>query len=142
MAADHLDKIYDSITDFLQEAVTHLKIENHVLEEIGEGMNAKLHDSKRRAEEELGKLCRDEQEQPITYNHYYTDNVQKSRVDYLREAVDQTKFATNSETFSQGSNVAVATFSAALQKRLIVDMDEQACSEALAGLNAYYKVSL
>jgi hypothetical protein len=25
------------------------------------------------AEEELEKLCRDEKQQPITYNHYYTD---------------------------------------------------------------------
>jgi hypothetical protein len=29
----------------------------------------------------------------------------------------------------------------ALQKRVIVDMDEQACSEVRAGLDAYYKVS-
>ncbi|KFZ23290.1 hypothetical protein V502_02231 [Pseudogymnoascus sp. VKM F-4520 (FW-2644)] len=29
-----------------------------------------------------------------------------------------------------------------LQNRVIVDMDDQACSEALAGLNAYYKVAM
>ncbi len=29
---------------------------------------------------------------------------------------------------------------ASLQKRIIVDMDAQACAEALAGLLAYYKV--
>jgi hypothetical protein len=29
---------------------------------------------------------------------------------------------------------------ASLQNRVIVNMDDQACSEAVAGLNAYYKV--
>ena len=29
---------------------------------------------------------------------------------------------------------------ALLQSRITVDIDKQACSEALAGLNAYYKV--
>ena len=30
---------------------------------------------------------------------------------------------------------------ASLQKRIIVDMDVQACTEALAGLSAYYRAS-
>ena len=29
---------------------------------------------------------------------------------------------------------------ASLQKRVVVNMDDHACAEALAGLNAYYKV--
>ncbi|KAK1033967.1 hypothetical protein LTR74_018911, partial [Friedmanniomyces endolithicus] len=49
--------------------------------------------------------------------------------------------------FDDGSGFAnnvinSATVLATLQKHVTVNMDEQVCSEALDGLNAYYKVAL
>lgn len=37
-------------------------------------------------------------------------------------------------------NMSLSTIRGIMQKNIVVDMDEQACSEALADLNAYYKV--
>jgi hypothetical protein len=69
------------------------------------------------ATEELRKLWQDEQHHPVTYNHYFTDNIQE-----YREQMDMDRFL------------------AGLQQRVQVNMTEQACAEALSGLRAYYKV--
>ncbi|KAK1092611.1 hypothetical protein LTR48_004007 [Friedmanniomyces endolithicus] len=34
-------------------------------------------------------LAESEQQQPITYNHYYTDNVQKSRLDSTQKTIER-----------------------------------------------------
>jgi hypothetical protein len=40
------------------------------------------------------------------------------------------------------NNFDAAKLLSSLQSRIVVDMDAQACAEALSGLNAYYKVRL
>ena len=44
------------------------------------------------------------------------------------------------DSYIRVSMISSNDLTAAIQKQVTVDMDEQACSEALAGLNAYYKV--
>ncbi|KAK0886917.1 hypothetical protein LTR02_017711 [Friedmanniomyces endolithicus] len=144
IAGNHVDAVYDSIVTFVEHAVAHLKVEDHVHSEIYDGMNTKLQDNKAAAERELHQLCVDEQQHPITYNHYYTDNVQKSRIDQTHRMLE---LALSEVDFDDGSGFAnnlinPATVLATLQKHVTVNMDEQACSEALDGLNAYYKVAL
>ncbi|KAK0871017.1 hypothetical protein LTR87_013066 [Friedmanniomyces endolithicus] len=144
IAGNHVDAIYDSIVTFVEQAVAHLKVEGHVHSEIYDGMSTKLQDNKAAAERELHQLCVDEQQHPITYNHYYTDNVQKSRIDQTHRMLE---LALSEVDFDDGSGFAnnvinSATVLATLQKHVTVNMDEQACSEALDSLNAYYKVAL
>ena len=73
--------------------------------------------------------------------HYFTDNVQKSRRDSVQElikgAMDRID---NANGGNKSSTMTSAALVGALQNEVIVDMDQQACSEALAGFNAYYKV--
>ena len=97
------------------------------------------------AEEELKRLFEDEKQHPITYNHYYTDNVQNARQDSTRESIkkamnDVTAQDWNGKLHISNNTVDAEKLLASLQKRIIVDMDEQACTEALEGLFAYYKV--
>lgn len=83
---------------------------------------------------------------PITYNHYLTDNIQKSRrardEKILMAKIDQF-FGTN---IKDGKTHCDATFDTrALLKALsshttAVDMDRYACSEAIDVMKAYYKV--
>lgn len=56
----------------------------------------------------------------------------------MREATDH---EWNGKLHISNSAVDGQKLLAALQRRINVDMDLQACEEALAGLNAYYKVS-
>lgn len=127
--------------------MAHLKIEANVLVGIREGIEVALHESRTEAEEELSKLWADEQEHPITYNHYYTNNVQKSRLDATQDWIERAlenvdgvdEDALGGEAIS---NMNVDILIDALRSNVVVDVDEQACSEALDELESYYKVAL
>ena len=119
--------------------------------EITRQVNERLTEHMNEAERELQTLVDDENQQPITYNHYFTDNVQKARQKASRDLIDNivkdtAKDDTAEDDFygsmhSKKKNVDIERLVNALQKHVIVDMDEQACSEVRAGLDAYYKVS-
>lgn len=131
----------------MNHVLAYLKIEAHVLVGIKEGIEVALQESKTKAEEELSKLWGDEQEHPITYNHYYTDNVQKSRLDgtqkMLKRALETANVISDDTPRSKSiSNMSVDMLIAAVRSNVVVDTDEQACSEALDELEAYYKVAL
>lgn len=105
-----------------------------------------LENTEKLANEELAKLLGDERRNPLTYNHYYTDNVQKSRLDTQRAAFRHAVglVAThdwNGKLHISNSHSDIEKFVSAIGLRITVDMDEQACNEAITELNAYYKVS-
>jgi hypothetical protein len=96
--------------------------------------------------EELNKLLEDERRSPLTYNHYYTDNIQKARGDMQKAAVrNATNLAKeqdwNGKLHINNDAWNIERFVLAVESRIVVDMDEQACKEALTQLKAYYKVS-
>jgi hypothetical protein len=178
IATAHLDEVYDLIEAFNKSLLAHLNIEDKVQVELRERIEANLQASLGQARIELDELWHDEQQQPITYNHYYTDNVQKARVDEAKKLVRRaiqadsplptaaavptttpvpppvfggpqpiqwgkpaTAVFTPQTPSAQGS-ISTATLFAALEAKIVVNMDEQACVEAIAGLDAYYKVAM
>lgn len=87
----------------------------------------------------------DEEHHPITYNHYYTDNIQQARSDSQKAGLQSALTSTLENGWSSKIDTITDTsqmkkFLNCLQPKICVDMDAQACEEALAGLNAYYKV--
>lgn len=93
--------------------------------------------------EELGKLLQDEQGHPITYNHYYVDNIQKLRSEHSKELLDSAvRNATNYSRNARGEIIfsSVDKLVSLFQNNIEVNMVDRACSEALVDLNAYYKV--
>lgn len=146
IAEDHLNHLYEEIVGFVKSALSHVVQNEQVLYELLEIASTSLQRSKQNAEEELKKLCDDEKQQPITYNHYYTDNVQKSRQDstcqMIRTAMDEARQVDwNGRFHVSNTQVDAEKLLTSLQSRITVNMDSQACEEALAGLNAYYKVN-
>ncbi|KAK3686472.1 hypothetical protein LTR37_019791 [Vermiconidia calcicola] len=144
IAQVHLDNIYDTIVSFVTTALTYLSIEDYVLASLEEGISNELEKCKVDAEQELKRLCKDEKHQPMTYNHYYTDNVQKSRLDALKRTIEHAvaKAGDVNGGFTNAFNaMSPETLIATLSRQVNVDMDETACTEALEGLNAYYKVA-
>lgn len=96
---------------------------------------------------ELNVLVEDEARQPITYNHYYTDNIQKARNDQSKNRIQQSMHSAiksdwNGKFHMSNSADNIEKLVISLQRQVVVDMTEQACSEAQNDLNAYYKVSL
>ncbi len=131
---------------FVKSALSHTVQNEQVLYNLLEITTASLQRSKENAEQELKRLCQDEKQQPITYNHYYTDNVQKSRQEstrqMIREAMDEARREDwNGRFHISNTQVDAEKLLTSLQSRITVNMDSQACSEALAGLDAYYKVN-
>lgn len=88
--------------------------------------------------EELGKIWEDETLQPLTYNHYFTDNIQKDRLqdvrDEIKKAIEDNEKVEDYSSLKQGlKNVIRGHLTE-------VDMQKQACKEARSALDAYYKV--
>ncbi|KAK3696625.1 hypothetical protein LTR37_017878 [Vermiconidia calcicola] len=144
IAGMHLDSVHDTIVHFVSTALIYLNIEDYVLDSLKEGIWNQLEQCKADAKQELGRLCKDEKHQPMTYNHYYTDNVQKSRLDALKRTIEHAvaKAGNTNGGFTNAFNAMnPETLIATLSRQVNVDMDETACTEALEGLNAYYKVA-
>jgi hypothetical protein len=99
-----------------------------------------------KAHQELVRLVQDEQGHPITYNHYYTDNTQRARHDdakaRIKKSVDNaTQMDWGGRFHFNNSPDDLNRLISTLQARVEVNMVDQACSEALTDLNAYYNVS-
>ena len=82
---------------------------------------------------------------PITYNHYFTENVQRMRISHRRKVLVQkldTHFGTDLDAGADmvTSDVDVGTLLSLLMQDTIPDMDRYACSEAIDCMRAYYKV--
>lgn len=122
----------------MSKALKHISMEDYVREEIEENIKFKLAENKVRAEQELKNLIDDERAHPITYNHYYTDNVQHARVNSIEKLIEGAVDKLGTQNMVNGMHISA--IKAALQKGVTVNMDDQACNEALADLRAYYKV--
>ena len=138
--------LYSEIQAFVEAVLNHITRDSQILAELLEITKLSLQKSKHAADEELSKLCQDEKQQPITYNHYYTDNIQNARQELTRNLIkkamgEASAHDWNGKLHVSNNTVDAEKLLALLQKRIIVDMDVQACTEALAGLSAYYRAS-
>lgn len=145
IARRHLDKTVSIVSQFIQCALKHVIKDMKVRESVSKVIDATLEMDIRHAHEELETLLDDEKRQPITYNHYYTDNIQKSRQKHsrkqLQESIDSAiEGEWNGRFHFQNSSDEVRRLVTALQDRVVVNMTEQACIEARNDLAAYYKV--
>lgn len=96
------------------------------------------------AKQELGRVISDLRRHAMTYNHYYTDNVQNSRQErrknhYLKvlSARDLTSHKTTTYTRYNIQNLLTDVVSQPPE----ADMDTYACLELLDCMKAYNKVS-
>ncbi|TDZ34310.1 Interferon-induced GTP-binding protein Mx1 [Colletotrichum spinosum] len=149
IAEQHVSTVVERVSRWVRQAVTRLVPEERLRRDIDSMCQEKLEESRAKAFEELGKIMADEGQHPITYNHYYTDNIQQARDDAqksaLRGAIDSTLYSGLTSKSQLGQLIGdgnMAGFLDCLKPQLCVDMDQQACEEALAGLNAYYKVAM
>lgn len=147
IAQDHVHTIDGVVNAFVEAAIYHVCSDTNVADEILDLVRTRVQENMTCATEELHKLCQDEQHQPITYNHYFIDNIQKAREkvtkDIVKHAVVETKEQDwNGRMHISNIQMDMDRFISGLQQRVQVNMTEQACVEALSGLRAYYKVRL
>lgn len=83
---------------------------------------------------------------PITYNHYFTDNIQKAKAQHRKNLLTRqldSFFGTNSvkgETLVESRSFDVSSLLRTLDQSTEADMTRYACSEAIDCMQAYYKV--
>ncbi|KAK0335645.1 hypothetical protein LTR94_011900 [Friedmanniomyces endolithicus] len=79
MASKHLGAVHTQLESFIQTLAQHVTQDERINMEIADKVAQHLSGQMSRASAELKVLIEDERQQPITYNHYYTDNVQRAR---------------------------------------------------------------
>ncbi|KAI3114592.1 hypothetical protein CBS147330_9790 [Penicillium roqueforti] len=94
IARDHVDAVAELVSQFLQAAAKFVikdnKVHQNVLHSVEKSVQANL----QRAIDDLDTLLKDKARQPITYNHYYTDNIQKSRSDQSKRQIHDSMHST------------------------------------------------
>lgn len=119
-----------------------------------------LEDRYKNAKDELSKVISTVKEQPTTYNHYFTAEVQKMReqadVDSFKAIIHDAAVESNCSSSYRSSYPTFDRLPASIAvdtKRLLNalvkvsvanredDMDNHACAEVLQNMRAYYKVS-
>ncbi|KAH0493480.1 hypothetical protein TgHK011_000148 [Trichoderma gracile] len=144
IAKSHVHSIVDLVANWIKLAVGNLHPEESIQTQIQVILQEWLEDAEKNALEELGKLIDDERRGPLTYNHYYTDNVQKARLDEQRQVAQDAVLAEKDYLgrIFLDSHQKVKEFVEKLGSKIVVDMDQQACNEAITQLDAYYKVAM
>ncbi|KAF3179721.1 hypothetical protein TWF788_007025 [Orbilia oligospora] len=140
IAESHLEKVYNYTNSFIQKLFIFItpdeKVQGSLFKEAEESLRTCLDDAKL----EMKKLWQDEMTVPMTYNHYYTENVQKARKDELTSILKNIlNEATNGHL---NSNFAVHTSNIRSHIDLLKtepNMETQACKDAIISLKAYYK---
>ena len=100
--------------------------------------------------DELERLIVDNKEFPVTYNHYYTDTIQKKQTDRMREVLDQAVDHATSQTPHEGcpcrsgqhasTNVDTGAVVAHLHCKMTRDMVQYSCEILLDCVQSMYKV--
>jgi hypothetical protein len=137
--------VCDEILTFITSALKQITSDEQVLSEVREITTSCLLRHKMAAEEELRRIFDDEKQHPQTYNHYYTDNIQKDRLQSTRTMIEKLMKEVSKQEWGgrlhiSNNSVDADRLLSALQSRINVDMTAQGCEEALTDLKAYYKV--
>ncbi|KAL4863060.1 P-loop containing nucleoside triphosphate hydrolase protein [Aspergillus spectabilis] len=141
IAEAHVYDVQDSLLQWTHQAVQRLIPEERLRREIKKILQESLDRAKKNALAELDKLMEDERRGPLTYNHYYTDNIQKSRLDAQKSAV-RNVVSLVAKQDRDGKLHISNIIEKSLESWIEVSMDEQARNDALTQLNAYYKVAM
>lgn len=99
------------------------------------------------ANEELEKLISDARNFPINYNHYYTDTINKRRLERQRGALAECienhtshKILPECRSDHMSASINVDNVISSFSQKTNPDMEDFSCEEALDCLFAIYKV--
>ncbi|KAI1136785.1 putative dynamin GTPase [Hypoxylon sp. FL0543] len=142
-------KVDKMMSEWVTEAVSFIISDEQLRRKVLILCRKGLEENRRLAYEELQKLVDDEmKQQPITYNHYYTQKIERTRdeasQDLVRPVIANAveRGWTASKFISPQMSDQIEEAANELKSRLSIDTVHQACNEGLAALDAYYAVAL
>lgn len=147
LSRQHLRNVWQAARSFLDLLISHLADEptsEALLDQVIDPlMDRKLKDMDQKLDEILRPY---KSGHPITYNHYFTETIQKVR-ETRHEAEIARKLRRflgrkedNTEEDVSVKKARMPSLLSALTSRTEADMDRYACSEILDCMEAYYKV--
>lgn len=149
LARQHLKNVWQAARSFLDLLVSHLADEPTSEALLGQVIDPLMDEKLKSMNRKLDEILRPYQTgHPITYNHYFTETIQKVRgkrheaeiASKLRSFLGH-KDSTTVESVSV-KNARIPSLLSALTSRTEADMDRYACSEILDCMEAYYKVAM
>lgn len=149
IAENHIQRVSASCRQFLESLIPHISNDNQQVTSaiFRYCLNKSMGDRIAAAKKELGELMQDLLGHPITYNHYYTDNIQKSQKSDLKKGFES--LASNDPTLAsfyknpnQQHNIKFAQITNLVDAQIDVeaDMETYACEDLLRRMQSYYKV--
>jgi energy-coupling factor transporter ATP-binding protein EcfA2 len=146
LSRKHIEDVWTAVKDFLNVTLafvadqsTSKALFSHLFESALVGLLKKMH---KRAEE----LLRSHQKgHPITYNHYFTENLYKIRQERMTKNITEAvahffDVQSTGGDYIRKHNLDLTPLITALTPSSEPDMDRAACVEALDSMLAYYEV--
>ncbi|KAF2452977.1 P-loop containing nucleoside triphosphate hydrolase protein [Lineolata rhizophorae] len=146
LSQEHVQQIWLASRDFLEKLLFEITDNETSGSLFTHWIDPRINERFDTASQSINRLLADRQKHPITYNHYYTENLQKIRekrqTGTLIESI-QKHWGVSSDTISAYRNdLSISKLAEALSRRSQTDMDAFACSELLDSMEAYYKVAM
>ena len=154
IAQKHLQSTFNAVKTFLELTLTHLTDETTMDNLLREVLDPAMSQKMVKVQEKLRELIAQNQSgHPITYNHYFTETIQKVRQEQMEKQVirrlqtiptNSTKKPITKDNTMLDLNVGgmtVSTLLSLLSPNNEAEMDRYACSEILLCMEAYYKVT-
>ncbi|KAF1925405.1 GTP-binding protein [Didymella exigua CBS 183.55] len=147
IAAEHINKVARACREFVFEVLKHTAPAEFQAALAAVNVDAALAKTLKKAKKELAKILRDKARHPSTYNHYFTDTIQKIRQRKHQKAYKDAEQASEVIVRSHGA-AEYKTYADkdklqdALNNAIEKDMDRFSAQEALDTQRAYYKDEL
>lgn len=85
ISRDHLLTVSSIVKSFVRAVLDHIVVDDEVRSSVRARIRQSLDANLEKARNELHNILKDEAAHPITYNHYYTDNIQNARADAAKK---------------------------------------------------------
>jgi GTP-binding protein EngB required for normal cell division len=145
-ASRHLVECWSACCQFVQSIIQNIAQETVSKKLQSHWIDKQMNDKLQAAQSELQRLIEDLQDHAITYNHYFTDNIQhenqKELEPYVESGIRDVLDLSDTEDFNVDRQVTFkpSDMAAKITSLLEVNMDRFACLELLKRMRAYYKV--
>ncbi|KAF4471346.1 Interferon-induced GTP-binding Mx [Fusarium albosuccineum] len=146
IARAYVKGVWEAARDFLRRVVKHVADSTTVSALLEFVIMPKLDQILKGLNEKAKVLLNQHQEgHPITYNHYFTDTLQKIRMERQKSEISRkicTYFQVDSLSLRSGMNINLKALVDHLAGSVESDMNKFAALEVLDFLEAYYKVAM
>ncbi|KAI2471102.1 P-loop containing nucleoside triphosphate hydrolase protein [Annulohypoxylon bovei var. microspora] len=141
MLEDFSKKIVEAVDFTVNAALTYVVDEDTKAKLWKELINDALDRFNRQLQSKVNEVLRPHEDRhPITYNHYLTENVQKTRTSRIRARLERA--LKEPGVLAKMSPLTINGFLDALIDHTEADMETASSSDAIDWMEAYYKVAL